>query len=181
MNCLGVLLAAGRSCRFGPRNKLLAPYRGKPLVNAAATALLGAGCEAVVAILSADEVAAVMPTGIEAHRLPPGLPMAASFRAAIDLATARDAANLLVCLGDMPNVMPPLLHRLRTQTGSCACQTEDWRTPPLLLSAADYRTARAAATGDQGARQFLKTLPPEAVIQISMAAALDIDYPEDCL
>lgn len=181
MNCLGVLLAAGASRRFGPQNKLLTPYRGKPLVYAAATSLLGAGCEAVIAILTSSEVADILPSGIEPHLLTPGLPMSDSFRTAIDLAVVRNAASLLICLADMPNITATLLRSLRAQTKSRACQATDWRTPPLLLNAADYQTAREAATGDQGARHFLKMLPPDAMIQISTAEALDIDYPDDCL
>src|SRR5271165_4945182 len=112
MRRLGVLLAAGASRRFGPEDKLLAPYRGGALVRSAATSLLGAGCDAVLAIVSSVDVAAALPTGIEICSIAPGQPMAVSFHTAIDQAVARRASRLLICLGDMPNVKPALLRRL---------------------------------------------------------------------
>jgi molybdenum cofactor cytidylyltransferase len=150
MHCLGVLLAAGVSRRFGPQDKLLAPYRGAELVRAAATALLGAGCDAVLAIVSSVEVAGALPAGIGICRVASGRPLADSFRAAIDQALEQQAGRLLVCLGDMPNVTPALLRRLVAYDASCACRAGAILSPPMLLAAADYGAARASADGDRG-------------------------------
>ncbi|HTQ70320.1 MAG TPA: NTP transferase domain-containing protein [Acidocella sp.] len=179
MRSLGVLLAAGASRRFGPQDKLLAPYRGAALVRAAATSLLGAGCDAVLAIVSSMEVAAALPAGFEICRIAPGQMMAASFQAAIDQARARQASRLLVCLGDMPNVKPALLRRLAAHDSSCACQAGGIRTPPMLLAETDYAAARDSAQGDRGARRFLATLSPGALIDVDPVELRDIDQPGD--
>ena len=179
MRRLGVLLAAGASRRFGPQDKLLAPYRGGALVRSAATSLLGAGCDAVLAIVSSVDVAAALPTGIEICSIAPGQPMAVSFHTAIDQAVARRARRLLICLGDMPNVKPALLRRLAAHDSSCACQAGDIRTPPMLLAETDYAAARASADGDRGARQFLTRLPPDTLIDVDPVEILDIDRPAD--
>jgi molybdenum cofactor cytidylyltransferase len=179
MHTLSVLLAAGASRRFGPDDKLLTPFRGVALVHSAATALLGAGCDATVAIVSSSSVSEALPPGLEVCSIPPGQPMAASFHAAIDLALERRADRLLICLGDMPNVTPPLLHRLTLRDTSCACRTEGIRTPPMLLVSTDYAAAYASAEGDRGARRFLATLPANALIDVDLAKLLDIDRPED--
>lgn len=179
MRSLGVLLAAGASRRFGPEEKLLAAYRGGALVRAAALALLGAGCDEVLAIVSSEDVAAALPAGAEICRIAPGQEMAASFHAAIDQAVARQASRLLICLGDMPNVSPALLRQLAARDRSCACRSGNIRTPPLLLAEADYAAARASAEGDRGARQFLATLPPDTLMAVDPGEMLDIDQPAD--
>jgi len=179
MHCLGVLLAAGASRRFGPEDKLLAPYRGAALVCAAATPLLGAGCDAVLAIVSSMEVANVLPTEIEICRVASGRPLADSFGMAVDLALEQRASRLLICLGDMPNVTAALLRRLVTYDGSCACRVGATLTPPMVLGSADYATAKAGADGDRGARQFLTALPSNALIDVDPVEVLDIDRPDD--
>ena len=49
----GVVLAAGAGTRLGRGPKALLPYRGRPLVEAVAEALLDGGCREVVVVLGA--------------------------------------------------------------------------------------------------------------------------------
>src|SRR5207253_452189 len=51
----GILLAAGQSRRFAPRQKLLEPWHGEPLVRRAARHLVDAGLEPIVVVISDDE------------------------------------------------------------------------------------------------------------------------------
>ncbi|MFE3836511.1 NTP transferase domain-containing protein [Pseudogemmobacter sonorensis] len=178
-DCLGVLLAAGASRRFGPDDKLLASYGGAPLVVRAARALGAAGCDRLAAIVSSPGVAAALPEGFAGVFVEPDQPMAVSFRRAIDLARETGAARLLICLGDMPNLPVDLLRRLRGMDGSAACLAEGVRMPPMLLLARDYAAAREGAEGDRGARRFLATLPESALLALTPEQARDIDRPAD--
>ncbi|MGQ3676023.1 nucleotidyltransferase family protein [Xanthobacter sp. TB0139] len=179
MKTAGILLAAGLSRRFGPENKLLTPYRGRTLVTWAAEALLEGGCDVVAAITSSEEVAARLPAGMQNLPLSPGLPMAASFRAAIAFAQARQAGRALICLGDMPHVTPHMLKSLLARPGNTACISNGVRLPPLLLMEADYEEAARTAEGDRGARAFLQELPEEALFPLEAMAGLDVDTTED--
>ncbi len=178
MALLGVLLAAGASRRFGPGDKLLAPLAGRSLVLHAATALMALAPDRLVAVVSAQAVADILPPAFERRFVPAGGPLGQSFHAAIDAADARDD-RLLICLGDMPCVPPHALQALLARPGSGACICDDRRMPPVLLVRADYAAARAAASGDSGGRQFLAGLPVESLIALTRAESRDIDRPAD--
>ncbi|MGE4373331.1 MAG: NTP transferase domain-containing protein [Xanthobacter sp.] len=179
MKTAGILLAAGLSRRFGPENKLLAPYHGQPLVTWAAEALGQAGCDIVAAVISSEEVAARLPVSMQQLHLPPGQPMAESFRAAIAFAQTQQAGRALICLGDMPHVTSHLLNSLLARPGSTACISNGVRLPPLLLMADDYEEAARNAEGDRGARAFIRGLPEETLFRLESQAGKDVDRPED--
>lgn len=179
MRCLGAILAAGRSTRFGAEDKLLAPWRGRPLVGWAAEALVASGCDEVIAVISAPEVGAVLPDGFTLHRIAPGLPMSASFKLALRIARDRQADGLLLCLGDMPNVDAGLLRRLRSLPGSGACLAAGRRMPPAYIAAGDFDRALDVEDGDHGARSIIAALPETRLIRIDKDAAHDVDRPSD--
>lgn len=178
---LGVLLAAGSSRRFGSADKLLHPIGGKPMVQWAAEALLCSGCDQVAAIVSSADVANVLPAGVDARYVPPCLPMAVSFRAAIAEAQETGAARLLICLGDMPAVSAGTLSRLLAQPGDAACRYQDRRLPPVLLTAASFEAAARSAEDDRGARQLIATLAPSQLIALDGREATDIDLRSDLI
>lgn len=179
MTRIGAVLAAGQSRRFGRANKLLMQWQGRPLVAWPADALLRSGCDAVLAIVSDAEVAAVLPGGVEAQGIAPGLPMSASFNLAVQIAIARDATTLLVCLGDMPNIDAGLLGALLARGETCACHHGGTRTPPVAIAAADFARALPSDHGDHGARQLIAALAPDRLLPISASAAHDVDRPPD--
>ncbi len=176
----GALLAAGASRRFGPEDKLLAPWRGRPLVLWAAEAMREARCGALAAVVSSPEVAAALPEGFAPLRVAPGLPMAESLRRAVLAAQEAGAESLLICLGDMPGVSGELLRRLiaGAEGRTRACLREGVRSPPALLLAADFAAA-LRAEGDQGARAILRGLAPEDLLDLAPEEAADVDRPED--
>ena len=176
---LGMILAAGRSLRFGADDKLLAPWQGRPLITWAADALKQSGCDSLGAVISSPDVGAVLPGGFALHPLPPGLPMSASFGLALRKARDAGADGLLICLGDMPNVSAALLQRLLASGESCACLRGDRRMPPAHIAAADFGRVLGPSDGDQGARQFLATLPLDRLIPIDARMAHDVDRPGD--
>lgn len=176
---LGVVLAAGASRRFGAEDKLLADWNGAPLVCAAVAALERSGAGDCAAVVSAEAVAAVLPARFRRIWVAPGLPMAASFHAALDFAEAAGCARLLLMLGDMPGIGIRVLERLLAGQGSGACRQGAVRMPPMLLQRADFGAARAAAQGDRGARGFLATLPETALVPLEPEEGRDIDRPSD--
>ena len=82
---LGVLLlAAGQSRRFGPRDKLLALLAGRPVVAHALDALALPEADFRLAVVSADPVAAIArKAGFDALPVAPGLPQADSLKAGL--------------------------------------------------------------------------------------------------
>ncbi len=110
-----VLLAAGVSTRFGPENKLVAEFDGRPLVRAVADAILNSEIAEVVVVTGAD--AAPIERALE------GLPvcfvhnarwqngMGSSIAAGVSaLGDTADAAFIVP--GDMPLLTAGLLRRL---------------------------------------------------------------------
>ncbi|MDR2576314.1 MAG: nucleotidyltransferase family protein [Treponema sp.] len=64
MRCYAILLAAGFSRRFGGKNKLLAPFRGKPLARHTLELVCGMGCFEKVFFVYADEAVAALAEGL---------------------------------------------------------------------------------------------------------------------
>jgi molybdenum cofactor cytidylyltransferase len=65
MRCFAILLAAGFSRRFRGQNKLLAPFRGKPLARHTLDLVCGMGCFERVFFVYADEAVASLADGLE--------------------------------------------------------------------------------------------------------------------
>jgi len=64
MRCFAILMAAGFSRRFGGQNKLLAPFRGKPLARHTLELVCGMGCFEKVFFVYADEAVAALADGL---------------------------------------------------------------------------------------------------------------------
>lgn len=179
MRRLGALLAAGASTRFGPDDKLLAPCRGRPLVAWAAEALAGAGCDALLGVVSSPAVAAQLPAPFAIHALPAGRPLSLSVGTAVRWARDAGADGLLLCLGDMPNVTPALLRSLLALSGGGACIEGGRRLPPVHLAAKDFQRVLAERDGDHGARGLLAAFPADRLVPVSRDTAHDVDRPGD--
>ena len=178
---VGLLLAAGHSRRFGPKDKLLAPYRGAPLVSHAAAALREAAPGPLIAVLRSAEVAACLPEFEPVFVDTPDAPQSASLRAGIMRAADLDAAGVLVALGDMPLV--PATHiaallALGEDHDLAATQAGDRILPPAWFAARHF-AALAALSGDRGARDLLRRTPDAARIACPPEWLIDIDRPED--
>jgi len=187
----GVLLAGGRSRRFGG-DKLAAPYLGEPLLHRAARA---------VAAVCAEVVVVVGPAAAA-----PGLPPDVRWRLARDaregegplagivagLAEVRTPVAL-VAAGDMPTLAPPVLERLVRAVlagpGDAAALGEagGFRPLPCALRPATIGAARARlGVGERSVRGFLAALrlavvPEEAwrALDPSGETLRDVDVPED--
>lgn len=175
----GLLLAAGRSTRFGADNKLLAPLRGRPLLSWAAGTMGALPLDHRIAVTADGRVAALLP-GFDIVTVAPGADQSASLRAGVALARALGADLLLVALGDMPLVTPSLLDgvlRRARDHGAAAAVDGDLRAPPAAFAAAHF-DALLALTGDRGAGAILRGLP-DAALEPAPGLLADIDTRDD--
>ena len=112
----GIVLAAGRSSRMAPHNKLLVPDRaGRPMVARVVDNLLSSAARPVIVVTGhrAEEVrAAVAGRPVQVVHAPDYADgLSASLRAGI-AAVPATASAALVCLGDMPLVTGRMIERL---------------------------------------------------------------------
>jgi len=181
-----VVLAAGQGLRFGSQ-KLLAPLRGRPLLQHALDAANASSLSPIVVVLGAD--ADAIETGVSPGRArfvrneDHATGQASSLRVGLRFLDASDAA--VVVLGDQPNVTAALLDALvaaQRSSGAPAvvCAQEGRRSPPTLLHR-DLWKEVDALRGDTGARDVLARHPDVAVFEVAAGLARldDIDTQED--
>jgi molybdenum cofactor cytidylyltransferase len=185
MRVVAILLAAGSSARFGGE-KLLVPWRGRPLYEHA--------LEALRASPGIDETLVVVKPGFG---VPPRRPrcrfvvnpdhaegMGASLRAGV-WAAPEDADAYLVALADMPRITPALIASLIAAHAAAGkpilvplCGGR--RGHPVMIGAG-LRVGLLAVTGDVGAREIIQA-HPEWVAQFETqdaAVLFDVDTPAD--
>jgi CTP:molybdopterin cytidylyltransferase MocA len=179
MTTVGLLLAAGRSSRFGPANKLLAPFRGAPLVTHAAAAMAALPLGHRLAVTADARVASLLPGFRLVAANPAGL-QSDSLKAGLRAAEALGADLVLVALGDMPLVtvgtLSAVLAAARAE-GVAAAVDGDLVTPPAGFTA-DRFPALMALSGDRGAGALLRDLPAAARVPAPGLLA-DIDTEGD--
>lgn len=159
------MLAAGAGARFGG-GKLLAAYRGAPLLHAALAAAQAAPVRAITVVTGADADA----VGAAAQAFDPAIRlvhaaghaegMAASLRTGI-ASLAPDVEAVFVFLGDMPRVphavLAPLAEAVATGAPAAAPTFAGRRGNPVVLGRALFDDI-ARLTGDVGARPILQGL-----------------------
>lgn len=188
-NVAGLLLAAGGGRRLGGRPKALLVHRGRPLVEHAVGVLRAAGCERVHVVLgaAADEVR-------ERARLEgcvlvenPGWAdgMGSSLRAGLDSLAGTGARGALVSLVDQPGIGPEAVRRVLAgfagEDSLVSAAYDGVRGHPVLFGAAHWAAIAATATGDRGARAYLKK-HQEAITLVEcgdVARPYDIDTEAD--
>jgi CTP:molybdopterin cytidylyltransferase MocA len=181
----GVVLAAGAGSRFGAP-KALVELDGELLVERAVRLLADGGCSPVVVVLGAAaaqvRAAAALPHVVVAHDWETG--MAASLRAGLTaLPAGVDAC--VVALVDQPLVGAEAVVRLREVHAAgavAAVATYDGHPRnPVLLDRSVWEEVAAAASGDAGARAWLRAHPDRvtAVPCDGTGSAYDIDTPDD--
>ncbi len=187
----GLVLAAGRSARFGA-DKLLAPLAGRPVVTWSIAAI-GAATDHVLVVLPPG-AAALAGALHQDHGMSAGrsvrivenpsrdLGMASSIAAGVASLDAGVGA-VIIALGDQPLVSPDVVRRLvaRWQLGGAlavAPRYRDGQGHPVLFGRACF-AALCALEGDRGARSVLTALGDDlAMVEVDEPTPLDVDSPD---
>ncbi|MEH0637207.1 nucleotidyltransferase family protein [Streptomyces bottropensis] len=160
----GLLLAAGGGRRLGGRPKALLTHRGRPLVEHAVGVLRAGGCTRIHVVLGADAATvrarAELPGCVLVDNPEWTEGMGSSLRAGLESLTGAGADAALVSLVDQPGIGPEAVARVLAAYGSreslAAAAYEGERGHPVLFGAGHWAGIAATATGDRGARAYLR-------------------------
>lgn len=192
MTIAGLLLAAGAGRRLG-RPKALVAFDGTPLVERGIALLVAGGCSPVHVVLGAayDEVvgSADLTGATVVHNAYWSAGMGWSVRAGLaSLVAAAETASIeavVVALVDQPLVTAAAVERLRAAhaAGAVAAVATYAGQPrnPVLLARNTWDGVRELASGDTGARAYLRS-HPDLVTPVpcdDVGAPDDIDTPAD--
>ncbi len=181
MKTAGILLAAGRSLRFGDQDKLMANLGGRPLVRHAVSTLVSLSPDILIAVASSDDVAEEC-DGFQLVRTANSeIQQSTSLRLGILAAQERGASRALVMLADMPFVTTRHLQAVLsncTDTTASASGDGVRRMPPACFPAKMFPDL-AAIAGETGARSILKSLPATSIIVTNQEELHDIDTQAD--
>jgi nicotine blue oxidoreductase len=193
----GVVLAAGAGTRLGRGPKALLPYRGRPLVESVAAALLDGGCREVVVVLGAGAPDVSTIAELDRYRTVVNHEWHSGMGSSLLLgnASANPAHHLMVALTDQPGLTPPAVGRLlaahRPGRVTAAAYNDGDAAPniahprlrrghPLVIDVALRASVMETVAGDAGARRFLQAYP-ELVDEVDcsdLSTGEDVDIPE---
>ncbi|MGA4838803.1 nucleotidyltransferase family protein [Streptomyces sp. G45] len=181
----GLLLAAGGGRRLGGCPKALLEHRGELFVERAARALREGGCTRVHIVLgaTADVVReqATLPDCVLVDNPDWRDGMGSSLRVGLNSLVGTGARAALALLVDQPGIGAPAVARLlaayRSPATLAAASYDGERGHPVLFGADHWDGIAASATGDQGARAYLREHAAElALVECGdVAAPYDID------
>ena len=170
-----VVLAAGGSTRVRGGDKLVTPFRGRPLVTWAVEAAIASGIGDVVVVVGAGPLP--LPSGVRIVVNPLWASgQATSLQAA--LAACRRHEAVVVGLGDQPLVAPETWKAVASSTAPIAVATyKGKRRNPVRLARVVWPLL--PRTGDRGARVLMR-VRPDLVTEVPCAGdSADVDTVED--
>jgi nicotine blue oxidoreductase len=199
---VGLVLAAGAGTRMGGPKALIRDRTGVPWVRTRAETLLAGGCDRVLVAVGAEAatVRAQLPDGPSSGIgvvVVPGWQegMGASLTAGLDACAAvrPPPRAVLVALVDVPGLTSPAVARI-VRAGVTAPASGGTGRPldavlvqasylgvpghPVLLGRDHWDGVRAAASGDSGARRYLRDRDVMLVECADVADGTDVDTPE---
>jgi CTP:molybdopterin cytidylyltransferase MocA len=180
MTVAAVVLAAGGGTRFGgPDHKLLAEFRGRPLVWWALAAAAAARLSEVAVIVGAVDLGVAVPEGVTVIENPDWASgQASSLQTAVSWASERQHEAVVVGLGDQPLVPSEAWTAVAAATSPVAVATFDGkRRPPVRLARSVWSLLPTA--GDEGARVLMKKRPDLVCEVACEGQPVDIDNEED--
>ena len=185
----GVLLAAGEGSRFG-RPKALVELDGQTLAERGVAMLRAGGADPVLIVTGAAQVELGAELRVRTvhngeWRTGMGSSLRAALRALTELEVGPEVGAAVVALADQPLVGAEAVGRLIAayQAGAGVAVAAYGGKPrnPVLLAREHWPEVVATATGDQGARAFLRARP-ELVTLVECGDTGrpdDIDTPAD--
>ena len=185
MRVAGLLLAAGAGRRMGGPKALL-ELDGEPLVGRGIRLLADGGCSPVVVVVGAgaDDVRPLCAGAQVVAAAGWSTGMGASLRTGL-AALDPDVDACVVALVDQPLVSAravDLLRAAHAEGAVAAVATYDGKARnPVLLDRRTWAGVTAAATGDEGARGWLRA-HPELVVRVDcsgVGSPEDLDTPAD--
>jgi molybdenum cofactor cytidylyltransferase len=183
-----LILAAGRSTRYGGSNKLLQSLDGVPIVRRVARAALGSQARPVIVVTGhqADDVASCL-AGLDVRLVPnadyaEGL--STSLRAGL-AALPADIDGAVICLGDMPRIEAGHIDRLIAafapkEGRSIVVPVHEGKRGNPVLFGRDLFTEMMEAEGDIGAKHLIGRYAEE-VAEVDLgtnAIFMDVDTPD---
>jgi molybdenum cofactor cytidylyltransferase len=182
-----IVLAAGRSSRLAPRNKLLEIVEGQAIVAHAAAAAIASGADPVV-VVTGFEAARVAEAHSHLDEVVVHNPafadgLSGSLRTGVEALPA-DCDGALILLGDMPKidsgVLTALMAAFAARDAICVPMREGKRGNPILWGAAHF-AEMMSLTGDAGAKRMLPRHEAR-VREVPVASSgifTDVDTPSD--
>jgi molybdenum cofactor cytidylyltransferase len=179
-----ILLAAGRSTRFGDADKLLTRIGGVPLAMLAAKAIVDLRPARRIAVCADDDGALAMMLHAEGFEIVvnarPDAGLSESLRLGIDAVTRGRESAALLSLADMPFVrtshLEALLQRFDTEAAPIVASSRGGQPMPPALFGRPAFGALKEARGDEGGRALLASA---ALVPAPADQLADIDRPED--
>ncbi|MEN2422776.1 nucleotidyltransferase family protein [Streptomyces rimosus] len=185
----GLLLAAGGGRRLGGRPKALLDFRGRPLVEHAARVLREGGCDRVLVVLGAAVETVRERADLSAYATAENPDwahgMGSSLRVGLAALADSGAGAALVSLVDQPGIGAAAVARvIAAYEGGAdlvAAAYDGKRGHPVLFGAGRWAAVAAGATGDRGARAYLKEHEDALTLVecADVAEPYDIDTPRD--
>jgi len=156
----GVLLAAGEGSRFG-QPKALVELNGHTLAERGVNLLRAGGAHPILVVTGAAPVELDGTQSVYNPEWRTG--MGSSLRAALQALSDTDVGAVVVALADQPLVGAEAVARLiaayRDGASVAVAAYHGQPRNPVLLAREHLAEVIAMATGDQGARTFLRTRP----------------------
>lgn len=190
LQATALVLAAGRSKRFGVENKLLSTWREKSLLDHVLDALARSECSTTLVVTGCDNER--VEAGLRKRRPPVSWLHHAGFESgmagslACGIAALLDRDAVLVCLADMPTISPDTISAL--MQAATAVPDALFVVPvhagrrgnPVLIRQALFDDV-LALQGDVGARAIAERWP-DCVLEVPVddeGVLLDVDIPAD--
>ena len=179
MSTVAVVLAAGAGRRFSGSHKLLAPFRGRPVVQWAVSNALDGGLDETWVVTGAADLSAVLPPEVRVVANPRWAQgQATSLQAAVSVAVEQGVEALVVGLGDQPLIPPSAWAAVGGSGSPIAVATyEGQRRNPVRLAAPVWTLLPVA--GDEGARSVIRDRPDLVQEIPCQGDPADIDTRED--